>query len=154
MSGVIDWAEQAALENIRFHLRNADNLAKEAAATLTICLAGIGGAMAHAIKGLESAQLQPAAMASALLAVYLVVLAMLLIFKCMKIAPIPAPTNEPKNLYQPEYELQALREVELDNLQRRIEAVVERNDATTGWLNRVRVLAAFSPVVWVLGFCL
>jgi hypothetical protein len=154
MNDLIDWVEQAALENIRFHLQNADNLAREATTTLTIFLAGIGGTMAHAVKGFEKSPVTDGCIASAVLAAYLTVLAALLVFKCMKIAPIPAPTNEPKNLYQPKFDLAKLKEIELDNLQQRIEQAVERNDTTTGWLNKARMLATFSPVIWVLAFYL
>jgi hypothetical protein len=39
---------------------------------------------------------------------------------------LPAPTNEPINLYQPAFTLIQLREVELQNLQHRIEDVTRR----------------------------
>jgi len=129
-------------------------IGKEATTTLTIFLAGIGATMAHAIEGLDESSIPDGTIASSVLATYLAILAMLLVFKCMKISPIPAPTNEPKHLYQPDFELTALKEVELENLQARIEFAVARNDSTTGWLNKVRMLATFSPMIWVLAFYL
>jgi len=153
--GLLSWAEKAALENIRFHLQIADSLAREAATTLTLLLAGIGGTVAHVVRGVDSNAISDTTIASLVLAIYLTVLAIVLIFKCMKIEAIPAPTNEPKNLYQPEFELDELKKAELDNMQVRIEQIVYRNENTTGWLNEVRLFAAFSPVVWgAVGFLL
>jgi len=152
-AALLDWVEQAAQENIRFHLRNADQLAKEATATLALILMGLGATLAHGIQGLSGA-LTPAHAASLALAAYLTGLAVMVVLKCMKIAPIPAPANEPGNLYQPSYPMEKLREAELRNLQERIQDAVDRNDALTGNLNRLRLAATLGPVIWVAAFSL
>ena len=154
MNNLIDWAEQHALENIRFHLGTADTLAKEATTTLTLLLAGVGGTMAHAMQGINKETMSDSHVASIVLAVYLVVISATLVYKCMRVAPIPAPTNEPKNIYQPNFKLDDLREAELNNLQTRIDDSVKRNDSVATWLNLIRFLAVFSPVIWVLVFYL
>ena len=152
MNNIIDWVEKAALENIRFHLKNADDIAKEATTTLTIFLAGLAAALAHGVKGLEKEVLTSTTYASLILSVYIAVLAAMLIYKCMRIAPIPAPTNEPKNLYQKNMALDEIKEEELENLQIRINQAVERNDFAGSWLNRMRIAATLSPFIWALAF--
>jgi len=147
---LLDWTEKAAQENLKFHLQNADSLAKEANTTLTVLLAALGGVLAYALKLLDSGLISATLVSVAVLTLYLTALCSLLVFKCMKIAPIPAPTNEPKNLYQKDLALDRLREVELDNIQSRIDQAVARNDGTTAWLNRVRVLAVLSPVIFAV----
>lgn len=42
MSERLDWIEKSAIENMKMHHACADTLAKEAAVTLTVLLAGIG----------------------------------------------------------------------------------------------------------------
>ena len=153
-TALLDWVEVNAQENVRFHLHNANVLAKEAATTLTLTLTGLGAALAHGVHGLAGGALTAAHGASLALAAYLTLLAVATVFKCMKIAPIPAPTNEPGNLYQPRFPLERLREAELKNLQERIEEAVARNDAVTGWLNRIRLAATLSPAIWVSAFFL
>jgi hypothetical protein len=149
MKELLDWAEKAALENLKFHLQNADNLAKEANTTLTVMLAALGAALAYALKAFDSGVATTTTAGAVGLTLYLTAVCGLLVFKCMKIAPIPAPTNEPRHLYQKEFELDALREVELTNMQERIDQAVARNDGTTAWLNRVRVLAVLSPLIFL-----
>ena len=149
MKELLDWAEKAALENIKFHLQNSDNLAKEATTTLTVLLAGLGAALAYTLKALDSGIATTTTAGAAGMTLYLAALSGLLVFRCMKIAPIPAPTNEPRNLYQKGFELDALREVELTNIQERIDQAVARNDGTTAWLNRVRLLAVLSPFIFL-----
>jgi hypothetical protein len=63
---------------------------------------------------------------------------------------LPAATNEPMNLYQTGYGIDALREVELKNLQDRIEQTTARNHRVAAWLDRIRLLALASPVIFVI----
>jgi hypothetical protein len=152
MKELLDWTEKAAQENLKFHLQNADNLAKEANTTLTVLLAALGAALAYTLKVFDAGTATAATAGAAGLTLYLTALCGLLVFKCMKIAPIPAPTNEPRNLYQKDFALDALREVELNNTQERIDQAVARNDGTTAWLNKVRVLAVLSPFIFAVVF--
>lgn len=150
MTDLLDWVEKQALENLRFRIQDADNLTKESNTTLTILLAGMGASLAYGIKLLDANSESWILLAVFMFSAYLLVLCMLLIFKCLKISAIPAPTNEPQNLYQVEFSLEALREVELKNLQERINETVRRNDMVATWLNRIRLLAVCSPIIFIL----
>lgn len=147
---LLDWAEKAGAENIKFRLQNAETLAKEASTTLTILLAGIGGSLAYAVKGFESAQISSLAFGAAVLSAWLTLAAVVLMVQCIVTTALPAPTNEPKNLFQKDYELDKLREVELGNLQERIFQTTARNHRVAAWLDRVRLLAISSPLVFVI----
>lgn len=148
MSELLEWVEKQALENLRFRIQDAENLTKESNATLTLLLAGMGAGLAYGIKLLDT-NAEPWLLLSVFIfAAYLLVLCALLVFKCLKISAIPAPTNEPKNLYQVEFTLASLREAELKNVQQRINEAVMRNDMVATWLNRVRLFAVGSPVIF------
>jgi hypothetical protein len=144
MKDVIDWVEKAALENLRSHLLSTDAMTREANSTLTILLAALSGAFAYALKGDEHAGL------AYVLTTYLSLLSLLLVWFCMRITRAPAPTNEPRNLMQEGYELEALRRAELKNIQERIDEAAQRNFVTARWLNRVRMAAVCAPLAAVL----
>jgi hypothetical protein len=151
MSDVLDYAEKAGTENMKFRLQNAEALSKEANTVLTVLLAGTGGAMALAIKGFEQPGPIPTPMTigAAGLAVWLMIVAALLIIYCMLSTDLPAPTNEPLNLYQPDFDLNSIRIVELKNLDERIKQVAKRNHRVAAWLDRVRLCAIASPLVFL-----
>lgn len=146
MSDLLDWVEQAALENLRGRRANADYLQKEGVTTLTIFLAGCGGGIAYSVKGFESGDLWLAFGGTAF-TVYLFILSALLVCKVLKVGSIPALYNEPRHLYQKEYSLPVMREAELKNIQKRITEAVSRNNRVADWLNRLRLLSLLSPLV-------
>lgn len=151
MSDLLDWAEKAGLENLKFRLQNSETLAKESTTTLTILLAGIAGSLTYATKYWEMGKSSmPLAGGCAALSLWLMVLSFLLVNNCIKTKPLQPPTNEPRNLYQPEFELEALRKVELKNLQASIDLTAGRNTSVAAWLDRVRYLAVASPVVFTV----
>ena len=145
MNDVLEWVEKAALENLKFHLQTVEVLSKEANTTLTILIAALSGAFAFALNGGRFTA------AAWILTVYLVALCMLLVTQCMMIREVPAPTNEPRNLNQEGYTLDALRRVELRNIQGRIDDVAHRNNITAYRLNCVRVGAILAPLVFTVG---
>ena len=51
--GMLDYAEQAGLENIKFHIACADSITKEANTTLTILLAAGGASLGYGMKLIE-----------------------------------------------------------------------------------------------------
>lgn len=151
MSDVLEWAEKAGSENMKFRLQNAEALAKESAVMLTILITGLGGALALAMRYSERANAsEPIAAGAAAVAVWLMISAITLVHQCIRTFDLPAPTNEPINLYQPAFPLIKLRKVELENLQARIEDVTRRNGRVAKWLDRVRYWSVASPLVFVI----
>ncbi|MCB1895980.1 MAG: hypothetical protein H6945_20215 [Zoogloeaceae bacterium] len=183
---LLDWVEKTGQENLDFRLENAETLARESNTTLTILLAGIGGTLAYAAKGLDGkpspppqpvhlVQLvspgatiqpvqvvqpsQPAQVAPVIshltvgaicLAFWLMLAAIILMRKCIITSELPARTNEPRNLYQKAYPLLEIREAELENLQKRIDQVTIRSLRIASWLDRIRLMSIFSPLVFAL----
>lgn len=152
MSELLDYAEKAGEANLKFRLENAETLAKEANATLTILLAGMGGSLAFAVNGLERMDSLPSAITVGAigLAVWLMVVACLLVVFCMLSTELQAPTNEPLNLYLPDHPLERIRVVELRNLDVRIKLATVRNHRVAAWLDRVRLMAVASPLAFVV----
>lgn len=100
MSTLLDYAEKAGQENIKFRLQNAETLAKEASSSLTILLAGIAASMAYAIKGFEQTQATHLTIGAAALAIWLMIVATTLVFFCILTTKLDVPFNEPMNLYK------------------------------------------------------
>jgi hypothetical protein len=147
MSDFVDWVEQQALENLRFHIQSAELIAKEANTTLTVLLAGVGGASAYAVKLLEAGRPLWLLIAAVVFGVCLLLLSAWLIRGCLKIEAIHAPTNEPRNIFQPSFALTSLKEVEFDNIQQRIDQTARRNERVADRLNRIRLLSLLTPLI-------
>ncbi len=148
MNELIDFAEKAGMENIKFRLQNSETLAKDAASTLTILLAGIGGAMAYAAKIFEESPSKASEIGAFWFCIWLIATAMFLVINCILSTEMQAPTNQPMNLYLKEYSLDAVRIVELRNLEERIKLTISKNHRIAVWLDRVRISIILSPVVF------
>ncbi|MEW8072926.1 MAG: hypothetical protein AB2826_21120 [Candidatus Thiodiazotropha sp.] len=150
MTDLLTYAETAGLENLRFRIQNSEVLAKEAASTLTIILAGMGGSLAFAANGLEQTMPSSLTIGAAALALWLMFVGCLLVVFCMLTTELQAPTNEPDNLYQTGYSVEEIRRAELNNIQDRIKLATARNRRVAGWLDRCRLLSLVSPVIFAI----
>lgn len=147
--GEIDWIEKCGIENLKIRVATADTLAKEAAATLTVLLAGAGGAGAYAVKLLEGDR-AVSTIALAAASAWLAGLACCLVYGCLRVAPIPAVYNQPGALLKRRESKQTYaewRRGELVNIEGRIKRVVARNAKVGKWLNWIRILATATPFV-------
>ena len=116
-------------------------------------MAGVGATAAYLFKLCDIAgpiPLTGMALGSSVVCLYFLVLSGLLITKCLQIDEIQVPTNEPDNLYQPRYDLLAIREAELKNVQERINKAAARNLKTANWLNKIRLLTLVSPIIPII----
>lgn len=138
------WAEAAGIENMRRRVESGRDIGTHAQNTLTVLLAGVGGGAALALPALEDGW-GVATTAAALLAAYLAVCAVVLVWRCMLVVASPAVHNEPQNLLVPGAQLVQLRAGELANLQERIAQQTALNLRRAVWLNRVRLAAATAP---------
>ncbi len=139
------WAEKAAIENIKAHHASTDIIAKEAATTLTVFLAAMGGGFAFAMKALDSNGWTWLAVGASVFAGWFLVLSALLVTKCLKVRALPPMFNEPDNLYMPQHAYLDVLESELKGFQRRIEAIGKENGRVVRWLNGLRLAAVLSP---------
>lgn len=152
-TGEFEWIEKAAIENLKGRRETADILAKEAATTLTVLLAGVGGSLAYGVKILDG-DTSNTVIAAAIVCIWLTLLAMGLVLLCLRIGSIPAVYNEPGKLLERFNSLESFdiwRHGELNNIQERIELAVRRNNSTARNLNFVRILAVCTPFIAVLG---
>lgn len=151
--GEYEWIEKAAIENLKGRRETADILAKESATTLTVLLAGAGGAWAYATKLLDAVATR-GGIAALMAAVWLTLLTILLVLWCMRIQAIPAVYNQPGKLLERPQSGESFAEWrlgELKGIQGRIEKAVTRNNLMAKRLNVVRVLATATPFLALLG---
>jgi hypothetical protein len=149
---LLDFAEKAGYENMRGHLAHAETLAKEASTTITLLLAGTGGALAYAVRWFDDGPKSPAVWGAVVVAFWLACLSTLLVLKCLRVVSTEMLYNEPMNLYKPELNLPMpeAREWELKNLQDRIQLMKLRNRPIAVWLDRLRIAAAFTPLPFIV----
>lgn len=145
---VLEWVEKQCQDSMKERYATAEILTKEAQVTLTVLLAGVGAAAAYGIKLFDATPAGPVVIASAVVCVYLVAVSMLLVVKCMMYQAYPAMYQEPENLMQREWGLSALREVELENVSKRIGDAKAINDHRASWLNGLRIAAILATVVF------
>jgi hypothetical protein len=146
---VMEWIEKQGQESLKARFATADLIAKDAQTTLTVLLAGVGGSAAYAAKVFEPVAAEPVAVAFAAVCAYLVVLSISLVLTCMMFRSYPALSQDPKNLLQSSYSLDALREVELENLSDRIDDARKLNADRARRLNYIRIATALSPLLFV-----
>ncbi|WP_199827874.1 hypothetical protein [Alcaligenes faecalis] len=145
-----DWVENAAVENFKAKHHSADILAKEAALTLTVLLAAMGAGTAYAIKAITGESPGSIEYGAVGFIVYLMALSFWLVVGCMKMQPIYPVFNEPKNLLNDAYDFSAIRRFELENMQMGIDEANARNGKVAARLNRIRLAAIASPLIFLL----
>jgi len=151
------WIEDQAGQVSAFQERCMAALEAQAAALLNLLLAGGGGALAFAVHLVEQRAetwLQAGITAAT---VWLFLVAAVLLLRAMWAQPVYGPGNDPAHLkVAMEIDLVSARLFQLDHQQSAIEHDRARNDRIGMWLNRCRILAAATPIVflaaaWVVG---
>ena len=150
----LSWAETRGLENLREHITSIEALKAESAATLTILIAAGGAALAYAVREMDKHHYTSTAIGAGIVVVYLFGLGGILVSKCLKVKDAPSVSNEPMNLYQPAHSMSAIKEVELENIGKRIREAKSRTSDMAKWINRIRSAALFTPLIFVAVWCL
>lgn len=145
----LKWAEELGLKNLQEKFTTGDNMKKEAQATLTYVLAGIGGTFAFMAKGLD-ASLTPFVFGNVVLCAWFTVLGLYLFLRTMWLDPFPAPFQDPQNvLLYPGLSIDTMRRLEIANIERRIVAAHEWIEKKSKAINRVRGLLLVSPIIFL-----
>lgn len=146
------WAHAQAHENLKHRLATGDVLLAQANVLLTALLVGIGGALSYAVRLGDGSTSTPAAWGAAAVALWLMWLGGVLLYRCIATRNTDVLGNEPDNLYFPAHnptELQ-VREFELSSLQRRINTTMQRNASVAWWLGKCRYAALTTPFIFFL----
>ena len=143
------WAETEGYANLEDHIAIAGVISAQAATTLTLLLAGLGGALAFAVKVVEPAA-SPVAWGAAALCAHLTVLAAVLVARNMHLADAPMLHNQPDSLLQLGASLEQLRMGELVNLEERIRDQRAMNDRCARSLNLVRRAVIAGPLAFAI----
>jgi len=154
-SKYLDWVENAAVENFKMQHHTADILAKEAGLTLAMLIAALGGSTAYAVRAVTGSTPSAIEFGAVGLTITLVLLSVLLVWRCLMIRPIPAIFNEPKNLLGEQlerYSFDEIRKFQLENMQDGIQEAGERNRRVAVNLSFVRMAAVISPIWFLVAF--
>ena len=145
----LDFLETEARSNAAFHIACADALENQGHTFLILVLAGAGAALGYAINLFEKSAQRWLVYGLVAVTVYLFVIAAIVTIKCLWARPMYPPANEPQNLDQESHDLDAIRRVDISNRQHCIDLNRDRNDVVGLWLNRCRLLAVATPIVFV-----
>lgn len=146
------WAERRADENLLHRLATGDVLSSQANTLLSMLLAGIGGALAYAMRLADPGPVSPAVWGAAVVAGWLMVVSAVLIYRCIATRTTQVPYNEPRNVYKPDLQLSEdeIRTFEMEGIQARIDITKARNSVVSFWLDKCRYAAASTPLFFSL----
>lgn len=146
----LEYMQSEASKNMDFHMENMDNLQRESNNTLTFLYVAISACFSAALKIFLDGKYAVLWITLSLLCLYLVVVAVCLLFGCLMARPVQAPANEPQNLkIHDGFTSEQIQNAELENLQKRIDFNCERVAATARRLNCVRGCICLSPVFFM-----
>lgn len=151
---LLDWAEKAAVENLKERLANLDQLRGQASSLLQLILVGIGGALTFAVKVFDPGPVGPLVAGALASVLWLCWVAALLVWRCLSTSRVPVVFNHPRNLYNDEAKQAGLddwRERELQTLGNRIDGVKPIVESVGAWLDKCRYAAIATPLVFTLG---
>lgn len=151
---LLEWAERAAIENLKERLANLDQLRAQASSLLQLILVGIGGALTFAVKVFDPGAIGPLVAGALAVVLWLCWVAAMLVWKCLSTSRVPVVFNHPKNLYNDEAKVAKVdewRERELHTLGRRIDGVKPIVESVGAWLDRCRYAAIATPLIFAAG---
>lgn len=143
-------AERDGRENLRERLATGDVLLAHANGLLNLLLAGIGGALAIGRTVFDAGPAAAHVWGAAAVALYWMLVAAVLLSRCIVTRETQMLHNEPNNLYRPEvgWTYLQLRRAELRLLQDRINLTKLRNGPVAWWLDACRMAAVGAPLVF------
>lgn len=148
MDDLLAMAEAAGMAAMRDTYEAATIARREASATVTLFLAGAGGALAMAARTDTGVPMVVAALAVSL---WLFALAAAVVLRCLGLEAYPAAYQEPQNLLNAPGALDQIRRAQLSLLQERLDEAKRINARRADALNVLRLVATFTPAVAALG---
>lgn len=152
MNEKVNWIEKQAAENLKFRLQICETLAKDANNLLTILIAAIGTVVAYAIKNAGEGSINSLLIGAIAMAAWLMIVAVVLVLKCIMTSDLFPPGNEPSNLMLENYTLEQIKNFELENVEKSIIHTKNRNQKTAYWLDKARLAAIASPLIFIFSF--
>lgn len=145
-------AEHDGRENLRERLATGDVLLQQANGLLNLLLTGIGGALALGRTVFDDGQAPAHVWGAAAVALYWMLVAGVLLGRCIMTRDTQMLHNEPDGLYRPElgWDILKLRRAELRLLQARIDRTKQRNGPVAWWLDTCRGAAVAAPLVFAI----
>jgi hypothetical protein len=147
--GELEWIEMHAIGNLKARVETATILAHEAHNTLLLTLTGTVGALAYAVK-LVDGEVTNSAIAASAACIWLMVVSVFIVMRCMRVAPIPAVYLQPESLFERFSKGRSFEEWRARTvlrMERRIQTLITRNAKVAQALNRGRMAALATPVI-------
>jgi hypothetical protein len=145
------WAEEAAIRNFKDRIDAWSATSAQVSTLLTLLLGGIGASLAFTVQCLLSeSNRRLLGTGSAAVCLYLVLLAIVLVWTCFLSTESPTQGNEPMNLLVPGITLAQIRPGELATLQRRISWQAWLNERRAKRLDLLRLLTAATPIIFLI----
>lgn len=151
----LQFVENQANANARYGVDVAESLLKDAGTLLNILIAGIGGSIAITVQFLQNHGTIRLTLLFGLIALYLMMIATVLVTKCIKTRYIYPPASEPKNLLPENYEQFNLEDAlhgSLLAMQSMMEKNRVENTKIAVWLDGCRFALLATPIVFILGW--
>lgn len=154
----LDWVERAGVENLKQRLETSSHLQAQASTLLQLLLAGSVSSVVLVFKQdrLSSLLVDPVSAGYLAAGLWMTWIAIILLFTCVRTRFTELVTNEPMNLFNPDWEKNFsesdIRQSELKNLQTRINITKDRNIKASWWLDACRYAATATPLVFSITF--
>ena len=148
----VKWVEENGRLVSAFQERVVDALERQAAAFLNLLLAGAGGSLAYAVNLAEKQAALWQQWGMVAVSLWLFVVAALVLWRAMWSREMYGPANDPINLIAAyTLDVTQARVFGLEHHQAGISANRARNDAVGRALNQCRLMAAATPIWFVVG---
>lgn len=152
---LLDYVERHSEANMADRVAVAEAIQREANITLAFFLTGAGAALAFSASSLAEGKSGSATGAALVTSVYLFILALALVWRCLWLREYPARHPEPKNLLPFVGSLDELRAQQVERLQERITEAAAINIRRADNLNILRIAAVATPLIsWAAWGCL
>ena len=149
----LDWVSAEARSRYESQASLFEAVRREAITTLALSVGIASGALGFAVDAAASGPAWVAASAG-VFAAYIGLIAVTLVVLGLRTSDYYPMSNDPKHLAAPlqsgEFTLEAVREVELENMQERIDFNRTRGDRLGATLNGAWIALAVAPMVWAV----
>ena len=146
---LIEFVLAEAQENVKTHIESLSILRAEANTTLSLLVTGGGAALGYGIKILEEAGNAKVIGGLFGISIYLFGLCGLLLWKCLCADGVMPAHCEPNNLYHPDFDVLAIKEAELEQLQGRCDFNRQKTETIGDWLNLIRAFVFVVPLIFL-----
>lgn len=149
---LINWIEAQARSTVDFGIACSDALERQANTLINTLIVGAGGSFAYFVSLSEKKAVLWQQWGMFAVAIWLFLVAAIVLIKCMWSGHMYPPTNDPENMLAvKKYSLIEVKGFQLDHVQFAIKFNRARNNSVGLWLNGARALTILTPGAFAIG---